>query len=168
MIKLNRLIPLVAVSLLSLGSQGYADPAQADDDAYNMAVHYKARGYEMSPTNSSGLGGAGFTIRLRIPVSKGLDYVILVGADRFVRDIDLYVYDEVGSLILDDRRSDRRAGVKFRSSYSGTVEAYVHMARAEGLAAYAVLVGRRGVEKGNATVEPASGAADIPGAAAGK
>ena len=101
----------------------------------------------MSPTNSSGLGGAGFTVRLLIPVSKGLDYVILVGGDRASKDVDLYVYDEVGSLILDDRRSNRNAGVQFRSSYNGTVEAYVHIARANGMAAYAVLVGRRGVER---------------------
>lgn len=125
-----------------------ADPAKAEDDCYNMAVHYTARGFAMSPTNSSGLGGAGFTIRLLIPVSKGVDYVILVGRDAAARDLDLYVYDEVGSLILDDRRTTSRAGVKFRSSYSGTVQAYVHLARAQGLAAYAVLVGRRGEEKG--------------------
>ena len=86
--------------------------------------------------------------RLLIPVSKGVDYVILVGRDVAARDLDLYVYDEVGSLILDDRRTTSRAGVKFRSSYSGTVQAYVHIARATGLAAYAVLVGRRGDEKG--------------------
>jgi hypothetical protein len=98
---------------------------------------------------------------LLIPVSKGLDYVILVGADPAALDLDLYVYDEVGSLILDDRRPDRRAGVKFRSSYSGTVEAYVHIARAIGLASYAVLVGRRGVER---DAPPAAAAqAPLPG-----
>ena len=35
---------------------------------------------------------------------KGLDYVFLAGIDLAVQDIDIYVYDEVGSLILDDRR----------------------------------------------------------------
>lgn len=125
-----------------------ADPAKAEDDCYNMAVYYTARGFAMSPTNSSGLGGAGYTVRLLIPVSKGVDYVVLVGRDVAARDLDLYVYDEVGSLILDDRRTTSRAGVKFRSSYSGTVQAYVHIARATGLAAYAVLVGRRGDDKG--------------------
>jgi hypothetical protein len=125
-----------------------ADPAKAEDDCYNMAVYYTARGFAMSPTNTSGLGGAGFTVRLLIPVSKGIDYVILVGRDVAARDLDLYVYDEVGTLILDDRRPTSRAGVKFRSSYSGTVQAYVHIARATGLAAYAVLVGRRGEDKG--------------------
>ena len=95
-----------------------ADPAKAEDDCYNMAVYYTQRGFAMSPTNTSGLGGAGFTVRLLIPVSKGVDYVILVGRDAAARDLDLYVYDEVGTLILDDRRTVSRAGVKFRSSYS--------------------------------------------------
>lgn len=139
---------LIAVLLLVAQLPLRADPAKAEDDCYNMAVYYTARGFAMSPTNTSGLGGAGFTVRLLIPVSKGVDYVILVGRDVAARDLDLYVYDEVGSLILDDRRNNSRAGVKFRSSYSGTVQAYVHIARATGLAAYAVLVGRRGDEKG--------------------
>jgi hypothetical protein len=139
---------LIAVLLIAAQAPLKADPAKAEDDCYNMAVYYTARGFAMSPTNTSGLGGAGFTVRLLIPVSKGVDYVILVGRDVAARDLDLYVYDEVGSLILDDRRTTSRAGVKFRSSYSGTVQAYVHIARATGLAAYAVLVGRRGDEKG--------------------
>jgi len=124
-----------------------ADPAKAEDEAYKMAVRYTQLGFAMSPTNHSGLGGAGYTVRFLIPVSKGLDYVFLVGGDLAARDIDIYVYDEVGSLILDDRRGDPRAGVKFRSSYNGTTQVYLHMARANGLAAYSVLVGRRGVDK---------------------
>lgn len=139
--------------LLLATTSTYADPAKAEDDAYSMAVHYTARGFYMSPTNTSGIGGAGYTIKVLIPVSKGLDYVILIGRDAFARDIDLYVYDEVGQLILDDRRRDSRAGVKFRSSYNGTVQAIVHIARAQGLASYAVLVGRRGVERDASKVE---------------
>jgi hypothetical protein len=131
----------------------FADPAKAEDDAYSMAVHYTARGFYMSPTNTSGIAGSGYTVKVLIPVSKGLDYVILIGRDAFARDIDLYVYDEVGQLILDDRRATSRAGVKFRSSYNGTVQAIVHIARAQGLASYAVLVGRRGIERSASTVE---------------
>ena len=47
---------------------------------------------------------AGYTVKVMIPITKGLDYVILIGRDEFARDIDLYVYDEDGPLILDDRR----------------------------------------------------------------
>src|SRR5207247_5196287 len=99
-------------------------------------------------------------------VTKGLDYLILVGGDSSAVDLDLYVYDEDGQLILDDRRPPRHAvreriregrrggvepggdesGVKFRASYTGTIEAFVHIAAARGRASYAVLVGRRGIE----------------------
>ncbi len=131
-----------------------ADPAQAEDDAYRMAVVYTARGFAMSPTNHNGVGGSGYTVRFLIPVSRGLDYVFLVGRDRFALDIDVYVYDEVGNLILDDRRppsrGGSRAGVQFRASYNGTVQVYVHLARCEGMGSYAVLVGRRGVSDGKA------------------
>lgn len=146
----------LAALLAALPLTSHADPTKAEDDSYSMAVYYTARGFAMSPTNHVGLGGSGYTVRFLIPVSKGLDYVFLVGRDHFAKDIDLYVYDEVGSLILDDRRADSRAGVKFRSSYNGTAQVYLHIARADGLAAYAVLVGRRGVEKGNAVAPPPS------------
>jgi hypothetical protein len=147
------------VALLAFAPLVYADPAKAEDECYNMAVHYTARGFYLSPTNTSGVGTAGYTVKVMIAVTKGLDYLILVGGDKFAIDLDLYVYDEVGQLILDDRRDPHArhaghvAGVKFRSSYTGTVEAFVHIAVARGLASYAVLVGRRGVERGAADVE---------------
>ncbi|MGF1656318.1 MAG: hypothetical protein ACFCU3_04990 [Verrucomicrobiales bacterium] len=132
---------LIAVTLIPCTA--LADPAKAEDDAYSMAVYYTQRGFAMAPTNHNGVGGTGTVIRFIIPVTRGLDYAFLVGVDQAMRDVDLYVYDEVGNLILDDRRPNRRAGVRFRSSYSGTVQVYLHIASASGLASYSVLVGRR-------------------------
>jgi hypothetical protein len=144
-------------SFLLFSSSIYADPAKAEDECYNMAVNYTARGFAMSPTNVSGVGTAGYVVKVMIEVTKGLDYLILVGGDKFAKDLDLYVYDEVGQLILDDRRGPRKggqfAGAKFRAEYTGSVEAFVHIAAAQGLASYAVLVGRRGMERGPADVE---------------
>jgi hypothetical protein len=144
-------------SLLLLGHSSYGDPAKAEDECYNMAVRYTQRGFAMSPTNVSGVGPAGYVVKVMIEVTKGLDYLILVGGDKFAKDLDLYVYDEVGQLILDDRRGTGKggqfAGVKFRADYTGSVEAFVHIAAAQGLASYAVLVGRRGMERGPADVE---------------
>jgi hypothetical protein len=154
------------IALLAFAPLVHADPAKAEDACYEMAVHYTQAGFAMSPTNTSGVGTAGFVVKVMIPVTRGLDYLILVGGDRFAVDLDLYVYDEDGQLILDDRRRPRQAvrerlrrgrrgavepagdesGVKFRASYTGTVEAFVHIAQAQGLASYAVLVGRRGIE----------------------
>lgn len=147
-------------SLLLLAHSSYGDPAKAEDECYNMAVRYTERGFAMSPTNVSGVGPAGYVVKVMIEVTKGLDYLILIGGDKFAKDLDLYVYDEVGQLILDDRRDPRRggpsgqfAGVKFRAEYTGSVEAFVHIAAAQGLASYAVLVGRRGMERGPADIE---------------
>jgi len=148
------LISCGCIAILAFAPLVHADPAKAEDDCYSMAVHYTQRGFAMSPTNTSGVATAGFVVKVMIPITKGLDYVILVGRDKFAKDVDLYVYDEDGQLILDDRRTDTRAGVKFRASYTGTCEAFVHMARAQGLAAYALLVGRRGIESAGA--EPRS------------
>ena len=156
------------IALLAFAPLVHADPAKAEDACYEMAVHYTQAGFAMSPTNTSGVGTAGFVVKVMIPVTKGLDYLILVGGDSSAVDLDLYVYDEDGQLILDDRRRTRRqvrerlregrrgavepagdeSGVKFRASYTGTVEVFVHIALAQGLASYAVLVGRRGIESG--------------------
>ena len=127
----------------------FADPSLAEEDAYNMSVYYTQRGFAMAPTNTNGVGASGTMIRFIVPVSKGLDYVFLAGIDLAVKDIDIYVYDEVGNLILDDRRPTRRAGVKFRSAYNGTVQVYLHLKSAVGLGAYSVLVGRRGAVREN-------------------
>ncbi len=125
-----------------------ADPREAEDVAYRMAGNYVAKGFSMAPTDNSGVLGGGQAIRFLIPVTKGLDYVFLCGADQFAMDVDVYVYDEVGNLILDDRRGKRLAGVQFRASYNGTAMVYLNMVRAQGLASYYVLVGRRGAAKG--------------------
>ncbi len=138
-----KLVIILVATLAAIAMPVQADPAKAEDDAYNMAVHYTQRGFAMAPTNHNGVGGTGTVIRFLIPVTKGLDYVFLVGVDEAALDTDIYIYDEVGSLILDDRRPTKRAGVKFRSSYNGTVQGYLHIARANGLASYSVLVGRR-------------------------
>lgn len=124
-----------------------ADPATAENDAYKMSTYYSSIGYTMTPSNINGLGTSGNIVRFIVPVSKGLDYVFLAGIDDSVLDIDLYVYDEVGGLIKEDRRSIRRAGVKFRSSYNGTVQVYLHMTATSGMGAYSVLVGRRGTAR---------------------
>lgn len=145
-----RFIPtlLTGAALLSaLCTPLKADPREAEDVAYRMATSYVAKGFSMAPTDNSGMLGGGQAIRFLIPVTKGLDYVFLAGGDQAALDIDVYVYDEVGNLILDDRRASRWAGVQFRASYNGTAVVYLNMAKADGLGAYYVLVGRRGVAK---------------------
>lgn len=157
-----------AVAFAATMGSAFADPSAAEEDAYSMSVHYTQRGYAMAPTNTNGVGSSGTMIRFIVPVSKGLDYVFLAGIDNAVRDIDIYVYDEVGTLILDDRRPARRAGVKFRSAYNGTVQVYLHLRAANGLGAYSVLVGRRGAVRESYTpTNPDGSLVESPAAPAG-
>jgi hypothetical protein len=147
MISMSRLLVTSGI-LLSSAAIGWAQidnnsPAKAEEDAYRMAITQVQRGYTMYPA-TSGLAQTTERIRFLLPIEKGTDYVFLVGVDDNVRDVDLYVFDEDGGQILTDRRSDRRAGTRFRASYTGTAEVYVHMVRANGLASWAVLVGTRG------------------------
>ena len=135
----------------SMGQSAGADPTVASDDAYSMSVYYAARQFNMLPA-IDGVDGRGAKIEFLIPVTKGIDYVFLAGRDRFIQDLDIYVYDEGNGLIKGDRRPDTRAGVRFRASYNGTVKVILHVARADGLGAWAVIVGRRG----GASIQPLS------------
>jgi len=153
---------LLAVLVLSLRPAA-ADPAEAEDVAYRMAKTYIDRSFVIAPTDNFGLVGEGGVIQFLVPVNRGLDYVFLAGTDGMARDVDIYVYDEVGNLILDDRRRQKNAGVQFRSSYNGTANVYLHMAGAEGIASWCVLVGRRG--EGKRSLQ--SGLPGDPGATTG-
>lgn len=137
---------LTMLSLMAITSTLFAqDPAKATDDAYSMGVYYAARYFQMLPS-IDGVDGAGAKISFLVPVTKGIDYVFLAGRDKYMRDLDIYVYDESNALLLKDRRSTSRAGVRFRASYTGTVKVILHVARANGLGAWSVIIGRRGVD----------------------
>jgi hypothetical protein len=161
---MKRSIQYFAAGVLLLASTSVlqADPREAEDVAYRMATSYVAKGFSMAPTDNSGVLGGGQALRFLIPVTKGLDYVFLCGADQSALDVDVYVYDEVGNLILDDRRSTKLAGVQFRAAYNGTAMVYLHMARADGLASYYVLVGRRGAAKAGNPIGVTDGAGFNP------
>lgn len=137
------LVTLLAIAGALITSANAQDPTKSTDDAYSMGVYYSQRGFSMLPS-IDGVDGTGSKISFLVPVSKGIDYVFLAGRDRYIRDLDIYVYDETNALILKDRRSSSRAGVRFRASYTGTVKVILHVARANGLGAWSVIIGRRG------------------------
>ncbi len=150
--------PLVFISM-ALSAQAQ-DPVKAGDDAYSMGVYYSARGFNMLPA-IDGVDGRGAKVEFLIPVTAGIDYVFLAGRDEYVQDLDIYIYDESGALLIKDRRSSARAGTRFRASYTGSVKVILHIAQANGLGAWSVIVGRRG---GGATVEVAKPGDPIPAA----
>ena len=128
---------------------------KATDDAYKMGVKWTQLGYNTFPV-VEGVDGTGAKKEFLLSVQKGLDYVFLIGRDKDIKDVDIYVYDETGGLIMKDRRSISRAGVKFRSSYDGNARIIVHVARASGLGAWSMILCSRGAVNRQAP-SPASG-----------
>ncbi len=137
------LVTILACAAALVTAAQAQDPTKSTDDAYSMGVYYSQRGFSMLPS-IDGVDGTGSKISFIVPVSKGIDYTFLAGRDTYIRDMDIYVYDESNGLIIKDRRSNSRAGVRFRSSYTGTVKVILHIARANGLGAWSVIIGRRG------------------------
>jgi hypothetical protein len=147
--KITKLL-IPAIALAAFQTSRAQDITLAEDDAYSMAIHYSARGYNPFPV-TNGVDGSGAKKEFTLTVQKGIDYVFLVGRDRYMQDLDLYVYDEAGALIMKDRRSTSRAGVRFRAMFDGNVRVIMHVARAQGLGAWSMLLCSRG---GGAKAEP--------------
>ncbi|MDB6069143.1 MAG: hypothetical protein JWL81_314 [Verrucomicrobiales bacterium] len=135
----------IAATLLCLPFHtAKADPYAAEEDAYATAMKYKGMDYLFAPAQSD-YAGAGTVVQVRIPVTAGVNYVLIVGKDRAAEDLNVYVMSEQKTLIVKDLRSSvSRAAVAWRSTYTGEATAYVHMVRADALGSYCVLVGRRG------------------------
>lgn len=150
--KLAKLKTCVLLASFGMSGLSYAGPADAENDAYEMAVRQSEAGFTIYPGASGSLQQYE-KIPLLMPVTAGVTYTFLVGVDNRVGDIDLYVFDEQGNEILVDDRRERRAGTKFVSSYTGTAKVFVLMnstrrnsatGKLHGLASWSLLVGTRG------------------------
>ena len=148
---------VLSTCILASTVTAMADPPEAEDRAHRVAVQYRDRGFFVTPVDS-GILLKGSMIRIEIPVTRGLDYVVIASGDEAAIDVDSYIYSEVDTLIINDGLSRSDAIVQFRSQYTGSVYAYIFMARVDaskGLPSYAAFVGRRGTAK-----TPTSGGED--------
>ncbi len=139
-------IGAAAIAAFTLPNPASASPEHAEERAYQVAAKFRDRGFYVMPVNS-GLLGRGQMYKVTIPVVRGLDYLVIAAGDAAARDVDVYVYSDLGTLILDDRRPLSDALVQFRAQYTGEVYAYIFMARTDmsyGLPSWSAFVGRRG------------------------
>ena len=123
-----------------------ADVTEAADKAYTMAMKYSGKGFYMTPSKE-GHAGLGMTIEFEVPVNRGLDYVFIVGGDRFCEGIEVWIEaEETGNTLVKDTRKARNgmAGVRWRSDYNGSVNVVVNFARVTSRCGWCALVGRRG------------------------
>lgn len=136
---------LVALSIVGTGSSVFANPQEAADKAYQMAAKYAGMGYYITPSKE---GKAGFatTLQFTIPVNMGLDYIFIIGGDKYTQDLDIYIESEAGNTIVKDTRAIQNgmAGVSWRSDYNGTVNVVVHFAKVTDRTSWAAVAGRRG------------------------
>jgi len=110
-----------------------------------MAAKYSAMGYYVAPSKE-GWSGFGVTIEFAIPVNAGIDYIFILGGDKYLLDPDVWIESEFGNTIVKDTRKfdNGMCGVRWRSDYNGTANVVVHFARATSRFAWAAVMGRRG------------------------
>lgn len=141
-----KVIAVSAVFALGINNKASADPMEAADKAYEMAAKYHDLMYYFAPTQE-GWAGHGATIEFEMPVSRGLDYVVIAAGDRYCKDINIYVEaEQTRNLIKKDVRpvDNGLAGVGWRSDYNGVVNIVVHFAKATDRCGWTVIAGRRG------------------------
>ena len=135
---------LLSCLLLPAAPKAFASADEASDKAYQMAAKYSAMGYYIAPTKE-GWAGFGVTLEFIVPVSAGIDYIFILGGDKYALDTDLWIESEYGNTIVKDTRKmdNGMSGVRWRSDYNGNANVVVHFARATSRCAWAALMGRR-------------------------
>ena len=116
-----------------------SSPFLARQDARKISAKFRERGFTIMPV-ANGNNKYGELV-FRIELIKGLDYVIMVGIDDVIEDVDLYVKDEVGNMVAQDTRTINRACVQFAASYNGVYEVVVDPVKGRLLGHFAVLAG---------------------------
>ncbi|MFV1995510.1 MAG: hypothetical protein ACC661_08735 [Verrucomicrobiales bacterium] len=142
---MNKLLALTLCGLILFGPAlvSVADISDARDKSYIIALSSKRRGYQVADVDINGHLFAGEYYNFQIDVVKGVDYAFLVGGDIFATDIDLYIFDEEGNEWQHDITGREDAGIEKRASYTGRLDVYIHMAGANKLASFSVLIGYR-------------------------
>ncbi|MBP9224290.1 MAG: hypothetical protein KBF76_10505 [Verrucomicrobiales bacterium] len=118
----------------------HSDPVKARIDARKISKEFIAQGYEISPVGK-GDNFEGTNLIFQVELIKGMDYVIMVGIDDAMPNVDLYVKSESGNMIQQDTRDITRALVTFSSDYNGVCYVTVKPSPSEVIGNFAVLVG---------------------------
>ncbi|MEA3207393.1 MAG: hypothetical protein QOE70_450 [Chthoniobacter sp.] len=144
MTKVVTFLSLAMVMFLSV-DRVFGGADEASDKAFQMAAKYSAMGYYVAPSKE-GWAGFGVTLEFTIPVNAGIDYIFILGGDKYLLDPDVWIESEYGNTIVKDTRKydNGMCGVRWRSDYNGTANVVVHFARATSRCAWAAVMGRRG------------------------
>src|SRR5439155_20995354 len=96
---------------------------------------------------------AEYIVKVAIPVTKGLEFIIVVVGSDTISQLRAYLYDEDGKDI--SSKFERAQGTyAVRSTYTGTMELFVVASRVRAPSIVLCAVGRRGLEEGSTGAEP--------------
>ena len=125
---------LLAAQLLSASAQ------EARALAERMAANYRSEGFFFSMAAQGERPG---TFRLLLPVSAGLEYLVLVAADAVGCNAGVKVEDESGRLLIEDNRPGPLAGVRLTANYDGTAVVTLVVTKAAERLSWQAMTGRR-------------------------
>jgi len=130
------MLAMVGILLISAAVASEADATACLDQLVNNA---SAQGYRLRNTDTEQLApneAHGYTAVF----TKGREYLVFACGDAAARDLDIYLYDEGGDLVFQDRMSDAQPIVTVTPEWTGSYTVVVKLYDAEGPASYAMAV----------------------------
>lgn len=144
----------------------WASPAEAEIDGLRIGRSTIGSLFQFRLLESN-ITVAGQLLKISFDVQPNVDYALVTGRDKYIADIDLYVYHENGTLIVEDTTSQSRGAVRWRSQYSGTATAFVHVKRTNSVhpGSYAAYLGILEIPRMGTSIKDGGGGASttLPG-----
>ena len=110
----------VAVLLLAGAPRARADEATAIARAAGMWLGtILVKGFSGFAREDSGVLRPGQFYRYPVTLYRGRRYALFAAGDNNINDLDVYLYDEDGDLVVSDDARDNMPGVFFAPAYSG-------------------------------------------------
>jgi len=129
--RLTAMALLALLCLSTLPSTAAADPVDAQACAAIMAVGGATLGYRLRASDTDRLL-EGQTMTYEFVLVGGVSYVFMACGDDATRDLDIYVYDEDGYLVSQDRERDATPVVEITPRWTGSYRVRVAMYDAVG------------------------------------
>lgn len=134
---------LIAAGVLLVGV-GLLHAQEARDLAQRMAATYESQEFYFAPLASGKTVGF---YKVLLPVKTGLEYLVLLASDEATCNAAVQIEDDLGRMVIEDKRPGPLAGVRFSPATDGTAIVLLTLRRASGQVGWFAMVGRRPIPR---------------------
>ena len=122
-------------------------PAKMEEQFQAQLAEQTKRGYSFSTGCQSYACERKSYLKLLVPVTKGMAYVVVAAANSSVGPIRGYVSDEAGTFLAQDTYTNRQFNIPFFANYNGTAIVNVEISDVDTIGQINVAVGAKAARK---------------------